>query len=290
MTRIIWILLLFYASSCNGQVKTTILNNDNFENRILSYFPINSGITDDKYRNALKLLEQTTERIKKNKNSFDRADYWNILVILNELKEPDSIIKIAFDKFHKAKGSCEYLTSFQKVFKSFSPSIETRLTEAANQCLSGDKPNLDLKNYITTNNLDESLVILINQVENNDQVFRTDETKQSQQKILDFANQKIIDSLFLMHKKYIGKTFVGEKFENVMWQVIQHSDIVFMEKYLPIIQKAVDTKEIKQGTLKYLIDRISSERLGVQYFGSQANVPMAEKKAIAATKKKYKID
>lgn len=87
-----------------------------------------------------------------------------------------------------------------------------------------------------------------------------------------------------------GRTLVGEKFQNVMWQVIQHSDLRYMEKYLPEIQKAVDRQEIKQGSLKYLLDRIASEKAGVQYFGSQVNVPFADKKVIDAIKKEYKIE
>src|SRR5690606_22605229 len=127
----------------------------------------------------------------------------------------------------------------------------------------------NLDNYIIKNNLDKYLVTLINIVKTNDQKYRTDETKQIVQKKLDSLNQMVIDSLFSKHRQYIGRTFVGEKFQNVMWQVIQHSNLNYMEKYLPVIKKAVEKQEINQGSLKYLLDRIASKKTGTQYFGSQ---------------------
>ena len=289
MTKLTSLLFLIPAFACSAQTNKKAFVYDTYEQQIVKYNPINSGQMGEKHRNAIKLLEETKKRVEKN-NKFDIADYWNILVILNELNEDESNLMVAFEKFRTADGSCDYLTSFQKTFKSFPFLIEQKLSNAATICLGSVTPAISLENYIEANNLDKSLITIINTIGINDQKYRTVETKQIEQKKLDLSNQNIIDSLFSEYKQYIGKTLVGEKFQNVMWQVIQHSNLIYMEKYLPVIQKAVDKKEIKQGSLKYLLDRIASEKTGVQYFGSQVNIPFADKKIIDKIKKEYKIE
>lgn len=62
---------------------------------------------------------------------------------------------------------------------------------------------------------------------------------------------------------------VGKRFDNVMWAVIQHSNPDMMEKYIPIVHKAVENNEIKQTPLKMLIDRFYGLKYGYQIFGSQ---------------------
>ena len=290
MTKLASLLFLISTFACSGQTSRISFVNNSYEEQIVIYTPINLGQTEEKYKNAIQLLEETKKRIEKNNNKFDIADYWNLLVIFNELKENENNLTVAFEKFNSADGSCDYLTSFQKTFKSFPSLIEQKLSNAATKCLGTITPAFNLDNYIEANNLDKSLITLINTVETNDQKYRTDDTKQIEQKKLDSLNQNIIDSLFTKYKQYIGRTLVGEKFQNVMWQVIQHSNLSYMEKYLPVIQKAVDIHEIKQGSLKYLLDRIASEKTGVQYFGSQVNVPFADKKVIDTIKKEYKIE
>lgn len=290
MIKLLSLLFLLPIFACSGQTGRMTFVNTSYETQIVNYTPLNSGQTEEKYKNAIKLLEETKKRIEKNNNKFDVADYWNLLVILNELNETENNLIIAFEKLNTADGSCDYLTSFQKTFKSFPFIIEQKLTNAANICLGKITPAFNLDNYIETNNLNKSLVAVINTIGINDQKYRTDDTKQKEQRKLDLLNQNSIDSLYIKYKQYLGKTLVGEKFQNVMWQVIQHSNLSYMEKYLPVIQKAVDKQEIKQGSLKYLLDRIASEKTGVQYFGSQVDVPFADKRVIENIKKKYKIE
>lgn len=290
MTKLISLLFLISTLSCSGQTSRITFVNDSYEEQIVNYTPVNSGQTEEKYKNALILLEETKKRIEKNNNKFDVADYWNLLVIFNELNETENNLIVAFEKLNAAEGSCGYLTSFQKTFKSFPFVIEQKLTNAANICLAKTTPAFNMNNYIESNNLDKSLVTLINTIGTNDQKYRTDNARQKEQRELDSLNQNSIDSLYMKHRQYLGKTLVGEKFQNVMWQVIQHSNLSYMEKYLPVIQEAVDKQEIQQGSLKYLLDRIASEKTGVQYFGSQVNVPFADREVIENIKKKYKIE
>lgn len=289
MAKLVSLLFLLSTFACSGQTRRIAFVSGSYEEQIINFTPENSGQTEEKYKNAIKLLEETKKRIKKNSNKFDVADHWNLLVILNELNETENNLIVAFEKLNTADGKCDYLTSFQKTFKSFPFIIEQKLTNAANICLGKITPVFNLYNYIETNSLDKSLVVLINTIGINDQKHRTDDTRQKEQRKLDSLNQKSIDSLYIKYKQYLGKTLVGENFQYVMWQVIQHSNLIYMEKYLPVIQKAVDMQEIRQGNLKYLLDRIAAEKTGVQYFGSQVNVPFADRKFIENIKKEFKI-
>jgi hypothetical protein len=128
----------------------------------------------------------------------------------------------------------------------------------------------------------------------NDQFYRSSDleykTNLTKQNELDLNNRRIIDSLFIEHKKYIGKSQVGEKFKTGMWVIIQHSNLVMMEKYLPVIQKAVSENELHLTTLKMLLDRVHSIKHDYQFFGSQSGIKMADDEKIYQIKEKYGID
>ena len=138
------------------------------------------------------------------------------------------------------------------------------------------------------NQLDFELVNIIKSVSENDQKYRTADMEK--QHDIDFKNQKIIDSLFINHKTYIGKTLVGDKYQSAMWAVIQHSYIEMMEKYLPIIQNAVKEEELSVVPLKMLIDRVYWINNGYQIFGSQAGVDLADKKTRTEIAKEYGVE
>lgn len=155
-----------------------------------------------------------------------------------------------------------------------------------------ESTEVDLKAYSSENNLDYNLVELISNISKLDQEYRSSEEKiyLKKQPALDKRNQKLIDSLFNKHQKYIGKTLVGEKFESVMWSVIQHSNLEMMEKYLPIIQKAVQEDNLNQTPFKMLIDRIYSQKENYQIFGSQGGVELASEEIRKKVIAKYKIE
>lgn len=201
MTKLVSLLFLLSTSACSGQTSRITFVNNSYEEQIVNYSPVNSGQTEEKYKNAVKLLEETKKRIEKNNNKLDIADYWNLLVIFNELNETENNLIVAFEKLNTADGSCDYLTSFQKTFKSFPSLIEQKLTNAATKCLGTITPAFNLDNYIEANNLDKSLITLINTIGINDQKYRTDDTKQKEQRKLDSLNQNSIDSLFTKYRQ-----------------------------------------------------------------------------------------
>src|SRR5690606_9983453 len=145
------------------------------------------------------------------------------------------------------------------------------------------------KEYSSSKNLDEKLVELINAIEILDQKDRNNLKSQKQ---FDITNQLKVDSLYNTYQRYIGKSLVGKKFENVMWQVIQHSNPEMMHKYLPIIQKAVEENEIDVGPFKMLIDRFYGLKYGYQIFGSQSGFgfELADDKKRKEIKLKYGIE
>jgi len=77
-----------------------------------------------------------------------------------------------------------------------------------------------------------------------------------------------------------------------MWAVIQHSNLEMMERYLPVIQKAVKDKELNIVPLKMLIDRFYGLKYGYQIFGSQSGFgfEMADEKTRKEIELKYGIE
>lgn len=291
MKHIVIIILIITTSlCCNAQTDKIKFTHENFEEQILKYIPKQNEISKSKFSDGLKFLNETKQRVRKNNKRFDLTDYWNILTIFNNFNETDENIEIAFQKFSEIEGSCEYLISFKSMFNLYKESIRIKMVEQTKLCESTDnigKNGVDIEEYIEKRQLNKSLVELIQVIGTNDQKHRNDH---SAQKVIDEKNQILIDSLYKVYKTYIGKTLVGSQFEYVMWQVIQHSNLAYMEKYLPVVSSAVKNKELKATTLKYLIDRVFSEKFNYQIFGSQNGVKMADEKIRNEIIKKYGIE
>ena len=289
MKHIFLIGLLFLAISCKGQRENqSNFTLENFDKQILNYHPVKNKVNELSYDEGIRFLEETTKRIKKNK-SLDISDYWNILTVFSNLKESNENINIAFEKFVNTEGSCEYILSFEKYFDKYVEYLESKMLKQLKICRNIDqtKATFNIKEYSKKNDLDENLVELINAIGNSDQKDRYNEGIQNK---LDIQNQMKIDSLFSKYQTYIGKKLVGDKLKNVMWQVIQHSNLSYMEKYLPSIESAVRNNDLEQSALKYLVDRIYAEKYNHQIFGSQGNIKMADEKTINQVKSKYKIE
>jgi hypothetical protein len=75
---------------------------------------------------------------------------------------------------------------------------------------------------------------------------------------------KIIDSLGWLEKEMIGDTA-----NEAIFLVIQHSNITIMEKYLPIMRKAVSENKANKQNLALLIDRVEMLHNRKQIYGSQ---------------------
>ncbi|WP_179319456.1 hypothetical protein [Winogradskyella helgolandensis] len=289
----VFILSIFIC--CNAQTNEFTFSYENFEKEIIGYEPKQNEVSDKKFEHSVFVLNEVKKDVNNDALGFNRADYFNILSSFLTLNESKKNILIAYNKFKKSEGSCEYFTSSiffkSSKFDIIRDDIEKQIKICQDSNLK-EASKFNLKTYSSENNLDYNLVELISNISKLDQEYRSAEEKiyLKKQPELDKRNQKLIDSLFNKYQKYIGKTLVGEKFESVMWSVIQHSNLEMMEKYLPIIQKAVQDDDLHQTPFKMLIDRIYSQKENYQIFGSQGGVELASeeiRKKVIAT---YKIE
>lgn len=284
--------LVFYI--CRAQSNEIKLTTENFEKDFLNYQPVQkSNVSEKNFEWAQFVISETKKSIKEKNGNYNAAHYWNIISAFDILQENIETLKLVFIKLANSKGGCEYITSYKDRVK-----FDDKITELYNQydksCKSEQKDDkeLNIDKYIADNKLNNELVKLINIININDQKFRDSDEQlyKAKQPELDRGNQKLIDSLYLQYNKYIGKSLVGEKFEHVMWIVVQHSNLEMMEKYLPIIQNAVQDKELNKTPFKMLLDRIYTQKYGYQIFGSQIGIKNADENIRNEIIKKYGIE
>jgi hypothetical protein len=252
------------------------------------------GVSQEEFNYAAMILSETKKATKDNPANFNLADYFNILFAFLNLGVADDDLDIAYGKFISAPGSCEYLISFKnKVNQSnVYDRIRSRYMADLAKCESLAKTNA-LPEQNSPQSSNPALAKVMEDILQQDQKFRAAGLSNAdiilKQKKLDIKNQLIIDSLFNRYQTYIGKSMVGEKYQNVMWLVIQHSDIDRMQKYLPVISKAVQLKELPEVNLKMLIDRTYSIKYKYQIFGSQGGVKLADEKTIQSVRDRFHL-
>tara|TARA_B100001063_G_scaffold224831_1_gene233170 strand:- start:6907 stop:7878 length:972 start_codon:yes stop_codon:yes gene_type:complete len=290
----LFIILFFNLKICNAQSSKILFNAENFESEFLKYNPVKkNNVSEKDFEWAQFVISETKKSIKEKNGDFNVAHYWNIISAFDKLQEDIETLKLVFVKLANSDGGCEYITSFKERVR-FDDKIPELYNEYYKSCGNEQKDDkeLNIHEYISDNKLNNDLVMLINTININDQKFRSSDEKtyKTKQPELDKHNQKLIDSLFYKYNRYIGKSLVGEKFESVMWSVIQHSNLEMMEKYLPIIQKAVQDKELDKTPFKMLIDRIYVQKYDYQIFGSQIGVKNADEKTRNEIIKKYGIE
>ncbi|NRR93584.1 hypothetical protein HSX10_18605 [Winogradskyella undariae] len=295
MKHIILVVLLFLAFSCKGQdKKQNEFNYEDFNSQILKYEPIKkNGVSEKDFQKGLFKLKETKIAVDKDPKKLNYADFWNITMAFVNLDESSKNIEISFKKAVELNPSdvCALIKAFGN------SELDIRIPETfypfVNNCsnLVENNETFNPKTYSEKNKLDLKLVSLINEIHLNDIKYRFDKTVDwSKQNPLDEKNQKLIDSLYLKYKTYIGKSLVGNKLETIMWVVIQHSNLEMMEKYLPIIQRAVKENQLQVVPLKMLIDRVYLQKYNYQIFGSQQSPNLADEKTRNEVRKKYEIE
>ncbi|MFK8160838.1 MAG: hypothetical protein AB8H12_00105 [Lewinella sp.] len=291
MIRIALLFLLsFLVGFLSAQEARSAFTEGGFEEQALRYTPPQRvGVSDKDYSFGQMVLKETVRQTEDNPAEFNRADYFNVLSAFLTLKEPDQAIELSFEKFLRSSGSCEYLIELWETVKSnpkYTP-IRKAWKKAKADCEEGDdtdKQPFSLAQYAEDYLLDVELVRLIEQLYEQDQRFRKDHYQPELQTPLDRENERIIDSLYTVYDAYIGNDLVGDKFETVMWLVIQHSRLETMERYLPAVHQAVQKKTLAEAPLRMLIDRVYTQKTGRQVFGSQKGVelmPAADREQIS---------
>ncbi len=188
------------------------------------------------------------------------------------LESTAELFPMIYSSFEKVDG---YLTEseYDSLLIKFEHIISIRPVE-----------EMDSEVYAKEGAYNIELVKLMAKLLEKNQEFRMSDI--DKQYLIDKENIRIIDSLFQVHEKYIGKSLVGKSFSSVMQIVIQHADLNHQEKYLPIVHQATKSGDLPLSSLKYLIDRIYNRKYGYQIFGTQMNVFLADD----ITKKKLKMN
>lgn len=78
---------------------------------------------------------------------------------------------------------------------------------------------------------------------------------------------KILDE-----KGWVGKNVVGTQGNQTLFLVIQHSDLKYQQKYLPMMREAVKNGNANPGNLAYLEDRVALREGKKQIYGSQSSM------------------
>lgn len=304
MKNYLVIFCLIYTFFCDAQ-KDVEFDYDDFENQFLAYKPVKSPTFSDKdYEYGSMIIAETKNAIDNNPKNFNVSDYYNVLSAFLTLKESEENIRLVFEKFKHSKGSCEYILSFKDFISNNKKYDVIRADYLATlKACESPKPStkskpepemaFDIIEYCKSNDLEMTLVKQMLEVQMDDQRYRKETLRASwdRQQELDKNNQEIIRSLYKEHNRYVGKSLVGEKFEHIMWLVIQHANKEMMAEYLPIVQKAVQEKELSEGPLKMLIDRYYLFEYGYQIFGSQGqDHKLADKVTKHKIKKKYNLN
>jgi len=121
--------------------------------------------------------------------------------------------------------------------------------------------------------LDSALFKRISKMYSRDMFYRNASdsyliTNSKLQDSLDKLNQQelvlIIDSF-----GYPGKSIVGASMMNKAFLVIQHSNLIYQEKYLPILIEAANKGELNWQSVALLLDRIEMLNGRLQIYGSQ---------------------
>lgn len=293
--KIITIQVLIYCNNLVAQNNSTsVLTEENYIETIANYKPLkNESISQSEFDYGKMIISE----VQKTKR-LDLLEYSNLLTAFLTLKESTENIHFILKKFIESDTNCEYTLAFERQFlenKKYEP-IKKELKERITLCKakSDSETKFDLEKYCKKYKLDCKLVKIIESVKINDEKNRKsmDENWAKKQMELDSKNQKIIDSLYKIHKTYIGKTLVGTKFEVVMWSVVQHGSVDYMEKYLPIIHKEYLNKNLPDTPLKMLLDRFYGLKYGYQFFGTQQGFGFesSNEDEIKKIKKKYQLN
>lgn len=156
--------------------------------------------------------------------------------------------------------------------------------------------NIYAQNGLLNKATKDSIIQLLFTVDANDQKYRNQiggvrekygaESKELQDL---FGNMKIADSLntIIVSKiidKYgwLGAKEIGEQCNVTLFFVIQHAELDYQDKYLPVIRDAVKNGNARAKDLALLEDRVALKHEQPQIYGSQVIWNMKENSNVVA--------
>src|SRR5688572_18192485 len=91
------------------------------------------------------------------------------------------------------------------------------------------------------------------------------------QNALDGKNQQRLDEIVKQYG-WPKKSVFGEEAGGVAFSVVQHAELDYRKKYLPLIKEAASQKEARQADLAMLEDRILTREGKKQIYGTQVRL------------------
>lgn len=92
----------------------------------------------------------------------------------------------------------------------------------------------------------------------------------TKQRTIDEDNIRRLEEIIAQYG-WPGRMQFGEKAARAAFLILQHSDLVYQKKYLPIAREAAAKNELPPSQLALLEDRVRLREGGKQIYGSQVN-------------------
>ncbi|UXE66454.1 MAG: hypothetical protein KA713_18700 [Chryseotalea sp. WA131a] len=256
-------------------------------------------VSESEYRRGSYILENSYKQLAENNYHIVYADYWNFAMAYSIMGQPKELIYdfLVKAKFENKKSFCQVIELHHDRTKGVDSSRFYKLLGEDYIQLIADcsqvnttEESFNIEEYIAKNRYNKELIYRLNALAEADQRIRgkRNNPKLDEQQAVDKRNMKEAESIIEKYG-YPGTSVVGSKFDFVVWLVIQHADLLYQEKYLPLIAKTVEAGELAKVPLRMLIDSIYHKKTGQQIFGSQGGVPFADDKTIQEVKKKYNL-
>lgn len=255
-------------------------------------------ISESEFRQGELILRNSQQQLADDNYRITAHDYWNFATAYSTMGQPKELVYdfLFKSKYTDKKDFCEIVKSYHQFKKGIDSTRFYKLLGEDYKLLVRDcsevvlRDSFDIEKYILTNNYDRALLYRLNSLLEKDQKFRKNlnDKNSINQNLVDADNIKEAESI-LEKYGYPGKSLAGEKFDYVIWIIIQHADLHYQEKHLPTIALAVEKGELNKISLKMLLDRIYHRKTGEQIFGSQVGVPFASDKTIEEVKLKYRL-
>jgi hypothetical protein len=259
-----------------------------------SYIPPKSEkINDEIYRKGKYMLENAYEQMKRDGKVLAH-DYWNIATAYVTLEQSEDTVYNLLVKAKTINSSdfCMIATGVNKLkggveFTYFYKYLGEIYKLLITDCMY-EEVKIDPLQYANSNGYNVELILKLDSLKTYDMKFRLGKFNPELQRPLDERNIREVEKIMTKFG-YPGRSLVGQEYESIAWLVIQHAELEYQEKYLPVIHKAVVFSQLDETPLKMLIDRVYHKKTGKQIFGSQAGVDYADEETIKNVKSKYNL-
>lgn len=233
----------------------------------IQYYPFMDKLPHD-YTYYKTAFNETKEIIQDSNVIWKEKEYpyWRYFTANIALLAPDSIIKEIWNVAYE-NSPYSFCDFYSWIFENRFNSEYLTGAPVAYFYLHHEKPYFDSICNALYSKYDSSLIMKMRIIVTDDHGRGKRELNQLQTS-RDSINQLKITSILKSLGKYPGRSSVGQ-LQEVAWLVIQHAPSDYQKKYLPFIEKAVQSKDLDPKYLAYTIDRINMGNNVPQIYGTQ---------------------